>query len=59
MTWNSSLSIETDVRAASRLTEFRREKIFNIGVNSAIPARYTTNSNNVKIHENTSTDLKL
>jgi hypothetical protein len=26
MTWNSSLSIETDVRAASRLTEYRREK---------------------------------
>jgi hypothetical protein len=26
MKWNSSLSIETDVRAASRLTEFRREK---------------------------------
>ena len=36
MKWNSSLSIE------SRLTEFRREKWFNIGVNSAIRARYIT-----------------
>ena len=45
MKWNSSLSIETGVpvRAASRLTaQLRSEKWFNIGVNSAIRARYTT-----------------
>ena len=43
MKWNSSLSIETDVRAASRLTaQLRSEKWFNIGVNSVIRARYTT-----------------
>ena len=45
MKWNSSLSIETGVpvRGASRLTaQLRSEKWFNIGVNSAIRARYTT-----------------
>ena len=45
MKWNSSLSIETGVhvRAASRLsTQLRSEQWFNIGVNSDIRARYTT-----------------